>query len=62
MLAVSVVVGGTQNGGVHKEARRVFAAKVFTHLADCDAAIAGYLNGNSSQRLIVFVYHLACKF
>jgi phosphoribosylaminoimidazolecarboxamide formyltransferase/IMP cyclohydrolase len=39
----SVVLGMLQNGDVPQEVRRDFAAKVFTHLADYDAAIAGYL-------------------
>ncbi|HEX9893863.1 MAG TPA: bifunctional phosphoribosylaminoimidazolecarboxamide formyltransferase/IMP cyclohydrolase, partial [Gemmatimonadales bacterium] len=38
-----VVLGMLQSGAVSDEHRREFAAKVFTHVADYDAAIAGYL-------------------
>src|SRR5438093_1148318 len=32
-----------RQGGVPQESRRAFAAKVFSHIADYDTAIAGYL-------------------
>ena len=38
-----VVLGMLQSGGIPAADRRELAAKVFTHVADYDAAIAGYL-------------------
>ena len=39
----SVVLDMLRNGGVAEDLRREFAAKVFTHVADYDAAIASFL-------------------